>query len=54
MHVVAFINMVAGTAEYMLPVTDITCGVARRAYIASLLLYDVSLSLKNTTGYGSF
>lgn len=43
MHFIACIHMLAGAAEFMLPVTDVMCGVTRRAGTASHLLYDVSL-----------
>lgn len=43
MHFVACINGIAGCAKYLLPVSEVSCGVAHRAAIASLLVYDVSL-----------
>lgn len=43
MHFVACINGIAGCAKYLLPVSEVSCGVAHRAVIASLLVYDVSL-----------
>lgn len=43
MHFIACVHMLAGAAEFMLPVTDVMCGVTRRAGTASHLLYDVSL-----------
>ncbi|CAB1102618.1 unnamed protein product [Ectocarpus sp. CCAP 1310/34] len=42
MHVVASVNMGAGAAKYMLPPSDTSCRVSHRAWIASLLFYDVS------------
>ncbi|CAB1106999.1 unnamed protein product [Ectocarpus sp. CCAP 1310/34] len=42
MHVVASVNMSAGAAKYMFPLSDASCRVSHRAWIASLLLYDVS------------
>lgn len=49
MHLMACVHMLAGTVEYVLPATDTTCGVTRRAYIYSLFLYDVSVDLKSAT-----
>ena len=51
MHFIACVHMLAGAAEFMLPVTDVMCGVTRRAGTASHLLYDVSLGRTTTSKF---
>lgn len=42
MHFIACIYGIAGTAEYTLPPSDLSCRVAHRGRVSALLLYDVS------------
>lgn len=42
MHFLATLAMVAGVAQYVIPVSGSTCVVAHRVMTAAMVLFDVS------------
>lgn len=53
MHVVSTLSQSAAAAKYILPVSNTSCTVTHRLFVAMLLLFDVSVRLPTAAAVGT-